>query len=151
MCSSDLPPFIQYSTYSKPMQVAPITMVNQPNASSDFLSPPPDLDSQTSNMIIDNTPFTTVTNKKEKGSTDCAANTIASFFQQRPLPSPPVTVATATGTNHPEAPPTKKRISSASPSPIPDPLPGPTPPPNLIFTSTWLRVCSWHADINAKP
>ena len=61
-----LQPFLQYSSYSKPMQVAPITMAYQRDADSDILSPPPDSDSQTSNMIIDNTPFTTVTNKKEK-------------------------------------------------------------------------------------
>jgi hypothetical protein len=91
-------------------------------------------------MIIDNTQFTTVSNKKERRSTGSAANTIMSFFQQRSLPSPPVRIATATGTGHPEAPPTKKRISSASTSLILDPSPGPTPPPNLTVTSTWLNI-----------
>ena len=148
-----LPPFLQYSTYSKPTQVVPITMAYQPNTNSDFLSPPPDSDSQTSNMIIDNTPFTTVSNKKEKRSTGSAANTILLFFQHRLPPSPPITIATATGTNHPEAPPTKKHISSASPSPIPDPLSGPTPPPNLIFTSTWLHIdiCMPATDVKHSP
>ena len=61
-----LPLFLQYSTYSKPTQVAPITMVYQPGTKSDFLSPPPDSDIQATNMIIDNTQFTTVSNKKGK-------------------------------------------------------------------------------------
>jgi hypothetical protein len=57
---------------------------------------------------------------------------------------------TATRTNHPEIPPTKKRISSASPSPIPDSLSGPTPPPNLIFTSTWLYIDIYMPATDAK-
>jgi hypothetical protein len=102
-----LPLFLQYSIYSKPTQVVPITMVYQPGTKSDFPSPPPDSDIQATNMIIDKTQFTTVSNKKGKRSTESAANTIPSFSQQYPHPSPPVTVATATGTNHPEALPTK--------------------------------------------
>jgi hypothetical protein len=90
-----LPPFLQYSSYSKPTQVAPITIAYQPNADSDFLSPPPDSDSQTSNMIIDNTQFTAVTNKKEKDQQDllqrqsCHSSNDAPFHHhQSLLPQP---------------------------------------------------------------
>jgi hypothetical protein len=83
-----LPPFLQYSTYSKSMQVAPITMAYQPDADSDLLTSLPDPATLATNMIIDNTPYITVPNKNKKQPTGSSANTIPSFFQRRPLPSP---------------------------------------------------------------
>ena len=41
-------------------------MEYQPNANSDFLSPPPDSDTQATNMNIDNTQFTTESNNNKK-------------------------------------------------------------------------------------
>ena len=75
---------------------------------------------------------------------------IPSFFHCRPLPPSPVTVATAVVNNHPEAPPTKKRISAAG-SPQPS-----TPstvqilPTNLTFTSTWLHANIPMTETDAK-
>ena len=65
-------------------------------------------------------------------------NTVLSFFQWRPLLHPPDTVATAFGIDHPEAPPTKKRISATSPLQSTHSLLG-TTPPDLTFTSK--RLC----------
>ena len=89
-------------------------------------------------MTVDSHPLTIVTNKKEKRSTETSTNTIPSFFQQRPLPPPPVTIATAVSTNHPDTPPTKRRISTPPLQSANSP-PG-TPPPNLTFTTKWLCI-----------
>ena len=88
-------------------------MVSKPDAAPDspHASQDQDLDSLDNNMITEDTPFTLVTNKKEKPTT--GTNTIPSFFHRHLLPPAPVTVATAVGNDHPEAPPTKKRISAA--------------------------------------
>ena len=113
-------------------------MAFQPNAAHNYLAPPHEQNTTTTSMTVNSQPFTTVTNKKEKRSTGTSTNTIPSFFQQCPLPTPPVTIATAVGTDHPDTPPTKKRIST-SPSQSTVSPPG-TPPQNWTFTTKWLCI-----------
>jgi hypothetical protein len=60
-------------------------MVYQPVADSDFLSPPPDSGSQATNMIIDNTPFTTVSNKKKKDQQDLPQTQSCHFSNSTPI------------------------------------------------------------------
>ena len=120
------------------MHAIPTTMAFQPNTAPDFLAPLHEQNTTATNMTVKSQLFTMVTNKKEKRTTGTLTNTIPSFFQQHPLPPPPVTIATAVGTDHPDAPPTKKRISTP-PLQSANSSPG-TPPPNLTFTIKWLCI-----------
>ena len=140
---------LQYQPYGKPTQAAPINMALTPDADPNSLLPLHDQDQDlTDNMITEDILFTLVTNKKEKPKT--RTNTIPSFFHCRLLPPSPVTVATAVGNDHPEAPPTKKRISAAgSPQPSAPPS-GPTLSTNCIFYSIWLRTDIPMTDTDTK-
>jgi hypothetical protein len=92
----------------QPTLTAPFTMAHQPNANANFPLPPY-TSAFATNMVVDSDlPFTTLKKGKQKGATSPSSHSIPSFFQRRPLPLSPKTVATAAGTNHPDAPPTKK-------------------------------------------
>ena len=60
------------------------------------------------------------------------------------MPSPPTTVATAVGIDHPDAPPTKKGISTTTPTnekgSANDQTRTPQTPPEANFLSCWLRI-----------
>ena len=90
-------------------------------------------------MIVESLTFNTVTNKKEKRSSGTSTDTILSFFQWCPLLPPPITVATAVDINHPEAPPTKRLVTTTTPSQSTYSLLGPV---LLILTCTskWLSI-----------
>ena len=128
---------LQYQPYGKPTQAAPINMALTLDADPNSLLSLHDQDQDsTDKLITKDIPFTLVPNKKEKPTT--RTNTIPSFFQRHLLPPPPVTVATAVGNDHPEAPTTKKRISAAGSPQSSAPSTGQTLPTNLTFSFTWL-------------
>ena len=128
----------QYQTNVKPMQAIPTTMAFQPNAAPGYLTSLHEQNTTATNMTVNSQPFTVVTNTKEKRTTGTSTNTIPSFFQRHTLPPPPVTFAIAASTDHPDAPPTKKRISTPPLQSANSP-PG-TPPPNLTLTTKWLCI-----------
>ena len=67
------------------------------------------------NMIMDSDPpFKMVNKGKWKAATTSLSQSLLSYDQRQKLPASHITVATAAGTNHPDAPPTKKRTSIAS-------------------------------------
>ena len=119
-------------------------MVHQPNANINF---PlfPSTSAIATNMVVDSDlPFTIVKKGKQEGSTKPSSHSIPSYFQSCTLPLPPETVATAAGTNHPDAPPTKKRISTGSTTNenknTEDPTSPPQSPPESDFSSSWLWI-----------
>ena len=119
-------------------------MAHQPDADANLCSttatPSPAI-----NMLIDSDhPHSVPKKGKQKGATTPSTHTIPSFFQRSPLPPPPTTVATAVGTDHPDAPPTKKMISTTTPTnekgSAKDQTRTPQTPPEADFWSCWLRI-----------
>ena len=119
-------------------------MAHQPDANATLCSTAT-TPSPATNMLIDSDhPYSVPKKGKQKGTTTHLTHTIPSFFQRRPLPSPPTTVATAVGTDHPDAPPTKKRISTTTPTnekgSANNSTMTPQTPPEADFSSCWLRI-----------
>ena len=101
--------------------------------------------STANNMIIDSIhPYLVPKKGKQKGAMTPSTLTIPSFFQRRPLPSPPTTVVTAVAIDHPIAPTTKNLISTTSPTNekglAKDQTRTPQSPPEADFSSCWLRI-----------
>ena len=119
-------------------------MAHQPDANANFPLPP-STSTFATNMVVDSDlPFTIVKKGKQKGATTPLSHSIPSFFQRCPLPLPPKTVATAAGTDHPDAPPTKKRISTGSTTNVNQNTEDSTSPlqspPESDFSSLWLQI-----------
>ena len=96
--------------------MVPTTMAHQPNANANLCSTTA-TPSPATNMLIDSDhPYSVPKKGKQKGATIPSTHTIPSFFQRHPLPPSPTTVATAVGTDHPDTPTTKKRISTTTPT-----------------------------------
>ena len=126
------------------MTMAPTTMAHQPDANTNPC-PTSSASLSATNMLNDsNHPYSVPKKGKQKGATTPLTLTIPSFFQRRPLPSLPTTVVTAVGTEHPNAPPTKKRMSTATPTndkgSAKDQTRTPQTPPEADFLSCWLRI-----------
>ena len=126
------------------MTTAPTTIAHQPDADTN-ICPTTSVPSPANNLITDSDhPYSVPKKGKQKGVTTPLTLTIPSFFQRRPLPSPPTTVVTAVGTDYPDAPPTKKRISTTTPTneigSTNNSTRTPQTPPEADFLSCWLRI-----------
>ena len=119
-------------------------MAHQPDANINFLLPPSTSAFATDMVVDSDLPFTIVKKGKQKGATTPLSLSIPSYFKRRTLPLPPKTVATVAGTNHPDAPPTKKRISTGPTTNenknTEDPTSPLQSPPESDFSSSWLRI-----------